>query len=397
LSCNVRTFRAWSARDALELVKRELGPDAVILGTRTVPTGGLGALAGRKRVEITAAPPSLQAPAPRLDPRPASHGRLRPPHYCGGSDERGEPAPDLPAHLYPHYVQLVQNEVAEELAAQLVQQAAARLPDAATTDPPAIREALRAYIAQLIPQGGVTCLGGQAPWPDQGSMKRVALVGPSGGGKTTTLAKLAAHFKLRHQRNVALLSLDMHGLAAHEHLRRYAEVIEVPLHTAQTMAEVKECLRNLEECGHPGRGQGLLDPSPASHGRARPAHYCAGSDVGIDLLLIDTPGVGLREQARFARLATLLRAARTDEIHLVLPASLSPEVQARVAQGFAPLGASRAVLTRLDDAIGFGVVLNVTQRLNLRVSYLTTGQNVPDDLEEACGRRVAELVLAGDD
>jgi flagellar biosynthesis protein FlhF len=166
---------------------------------------------------------------------------------------------------------------------------------------------------------------------------------------------------LRQGKRVAVLSLDMSRLAAHEQLRRYAEVIDVPLHVAQTIAEVRQGLRDLET---------------------------------VDLLLVDTPGVGLREQGRFARLAALLRAVRPDETHLVLPASLTPAVQARVAQGFAPLGLSRAVLTRLDDAIGFGVILNVTQRLNLSVSYVTTGQNVPNDIEEACGRRVAERLLA---
>lgn len=365
-------------RDALELVKRELGPDAIILGTRTLPPAGLGALAKRQRVEITAAPPSLTTPAPRLKgpaQRPASSGPAvaatfepvaarspaRPsPVAAGASPAVDAPlpfaAPDrpaLPPHLYPCYVQLVQNEVADDLAAQLVKQAAARVP-AGDSGETALRDSLREYIAALIPETSGVDLQAGAP-------RRVALVGPSGGGKTTTLAKLAAHFKLRQGKRVGLLSLDMTRLAAHEQLRRYAEVIGVPLHAAQTIADVRQGLHELES---------------------------------VDLLLIDTPGVGLREQGRFARLATLLRAARPDETHLVLPASLAPGVQTRVAQGFTPLGLSRVVLTRLDDAIGFGVILNVTQRLNLNVSYVTTGQNVPNDIEEASGRRVAERLLA---
>lgn len=336
-------------RDALELVKRELGPDAVILGTRTLPPSGLGTLANRQRFEITAAPPGLSTPAPRL------RGPARTP-AAGTPTVTDAPLPaqaSLPPHLYPYYVQLVQNEVAEDLAAQLVKQAAARITGEAA-DEAAVRAALRDYIAGLLPGSGALDL-------QAGTPRRVALVGPSGSGKTTTLAKLAAHFKLRQGKRVAILSLDMSRLAAHEQLRRYAEVIDVPLHAAQSIADVRQGLRALEP---------------------------------VDLLLIDTPGVGLREQGRFARLATLLRAAHPDETHLVLPASLTPAVQARVAQGFAPLGLSRVVVTRLDDAIGFGVILNVTQRLNLGVSYVTTGQNVPNDIEEVSGRRVAECLLA---
>ena len=335
-------------REALERVKRELGPDAIILGTRSLPASGLRGLAGRQRVEITAAPPTLPSPAPRLRPEAADRPVA----------QRAKPsAPDakvrLSPQLYPYYVQLVQNEVAEELAAQLVQRAAAGLPGNDAVEAAALRNALREYIARMLPEAGGVNLEGTSP-------RRVALVGPSGAGKTTTVAKLAAHFKLRHGRRVALLSLDTHRLAAHEQLRRYAEVIGVPLHAAQTISEVKQCVKGL---------------------------------ANVDLLLIDTPGVGLREQGRFARLATLLRAARPDETHLVLPASLEASVQARVAQSLAPLGITRAVLTRLDDAIGFGVILNVVQRLNLSVSYVTTGQNVPNDIEEASGARLAEMLL----
>ena len=134
----------------------------------------------------------------------------------------------------------------------------------------------------------------------------------------------------------------------------------MPFAAAQTITEVKQALQRLADA---------------------------------ELLLVDTPGVGLRETARFARLAALLRAARPDETHLVLPACLTPSVLTRMAQGFAALTPASLMLTRLDDAVGFGIILNAIDRLKLRLSYLTTGQNVPEDIEEACGQRVAELVF----
>lgn len=341
----VRTFRAPSPREALAQVKRELGPEAVILGTRVVPPRGLGRLTGRPWTEITAAPPDTPTAAPRAGRRPAAAGPA------------GSPAaaPPVPPDLYPHYVRLVQSEVAEELAARLVREAARHAPPGAGRAA-ALRAGLRDYIARMVPPAPSLDL-------ESGRPRRVALVGPSGAGKTTTLAKLAARFRLGQGRQVALLSLDLQRVGAHEQLRRYAEILDVPLHTAQTIAEVKRCLR----------------------GRGTP-----------ELLLIDTPGVGLREEARFARLATLLRAARPDDVHLVLPASLAPSVLVRLAQGFAPLGPSGLVLTRLDDVVGFGVILNVIDRLKLGLAYLTTGQNVPEDIEEGCGARVAELVCPAD-
>jgi flagellar biosynthesis protein FlhF len=317
-------------REALQQAKRDLGPDAVIVSTRTIPARLPGA---RPRVEVSAAP-----------------GAARPHPPGGRAGAGGKPA--MSQALYPYYVQLVQSEVAEDLAAQLVERAAALVPDGCQAEPEALRGALRECIVRLLPEAG-------GADPSAGGPRRVAFVGPSGSGKTTTLAKLAAHFKLREGRLVGMLSLDAHRPGATEQLRRYADILGLDLHAAQTLAEVKQAVK----------------------------------DIGaVDVLLIDTPGVGLREQGRFARLALLLRAARPDETHLVLPVSLTPEVQMRVARSFAPLGISRAVLTRLDEVIGCGVILNIAQRLHLNVSYITTGQNVPRDIEAAGGQRVAELL-----
>ena len=335
MKSNVRTFQAGSMREALERVKRELGAEAVILGTRSMSAGGVGGLVGRQRVEITAAPPDVPACAPRIaGPTPPRHG-----------------PPALPENLYPYYVQLVQSEVAEELAVRLVREAASVAGSDTTAD--RIRETMRAAIAQMIPTtGGIELT--------TGSPQRVALVGPPGGGKTTALAKLAAEFKLRGRREVAILSLDMHRMAANEQLRRYAELIGVPLYTVQTVAGARELSARLEP---------------------------------VELLLIDTPGVGLRDHGRFARLAALLRATRPQEVHLVIPISFAQLAQQRAAQLFAPLGVSRLVLTHLDETVGLGVILTAAQKMKWALSYVTDGQNVPKNIQEACGRRMAELIL----
>jgi flagellar biosynthesis protein FlhF len=325
-------------REALQRVKREFGAEAVILGTRSVPAGGVGGLVGRQRVEITAASPDTPARPPRVAaPTPRRHA-----------------APALPENLYPYYIQLVQSEVAEGLAMRLVREAASVAGRDTTAD--RIREKMRVAIARMIPTTGGIELSA-------GSPRRVALVGPPGGGKTTTLVKLAAEFKLRRRKEVAILTLDMQRMAASAQLRRYAELIGVPLYRVQTVADARELSARLQ---------------PA------------------DLLLIDTPGVGLRDRGRFARLAALLRSSRPQEVHLVMPVSLAQSAQQRAAQLFAPLGVSRVVLTRLDEIVGLGVILTAAQRLKWGLSYTTDGQNVPKNIHEACGRRMAELILPVD-
>jgi flagellar biosynthesis protein FlhF len=333
----MRSFRAASMQAALALVKEQLGPHATILATRrrVGPDGQPGF-----EIDATAAE---DAAKPRAVVRVAAPAR-RP------ASRETDSGPE-PADSDPLITQLIQQDIAAALAQRLL--AAARAEAGAAADPDLLRQRLARYIARSVPAAGGIALA-------DGQPTRVALVGPPGAGKTTTLAKLAAHFKLRDGRRVGLLSLDLQRLAAHEQLRRYAEIIGIPLAVAQTVGEVKDAF--------------------------------AGD--APEVLLIDTPGVGPRETARFVRLAALLRAARPTEVHLVLPASLDGPVQSRLAQLFAPLGVSRLLLTRLDEALGFGVVLNVVERLGCRLSYWTTGQRVPNDIEVACGERVAELVLA---
>lgn len=347
MKSKVQTFRASSPHEALELVKRAMGPDAVILGTRSVAAPSLNPLAGRRWVEISAAPSETLSPAPRL--------RLAPGPPPAGSP--AEPAPQAarrwPECLVPFHEQLLQNGVAPELASRLVMQAARELPQGKQTDTTTVANVLRRCIVEMMPRShGVDS--------EPGSARRVALVGPSGSGKSTTLAKLAAHDKLRENGSVSLLSLDMQHLGAHDRLRRYAEILESPFCAAQTITEVKNCLRN-------------TDPG--------------------EFLLIDTPGIGPRDNGLFARLAMLLRAARPTEVYVVLPASMDIEVLTRVAQGFSPLKPTGVVLTRLDEVVGPGAILNVVDHLHMTVSYVTTGPNVPDDLEKTCDQRVAELVL----
>jgi flagellar biosynthesis protein FlhF len=323
--------------EALAQVKRELGDQAVILGTRSCPGKGIGALTGRSRVEITAAPPAAAA--------------FSPPQVRAAGPAAGPAA--LPAYVYPYYRKLVENEVAEQLALRLARQVGAQVGASGVADARVVQEALRHAIAEMIPvTGGLGLKPGVA--------RRVALVGPAGAGKTTTLAKLAAHFGLRLKKRVAIISLDTQGLGSNEHMRRYAEIIGVEMHAAQTVVGVKRVLRGME---------------------------------GADLVLIDTHGVCAGDREHFGRLAAMLRATRADEVHLVLPASMIPSVQARMAQRFGPLGVSGVVLTHLDEAVGLGVVLNGIEKLEWGLSYVTDGETVPNNIQEACPKRMAQLIF----
>ncbi len=320
--------------EALARVKRELGSQAVILGTRTCPPKGIGALIGRSVVEVTAAPPQEVKSRPAQPLQSAS-------------------APPLPEHAYPYYRKLVEGEVAERLAVRLARQVGEQVGVRGVADTRALGQALRRAIAAMIPVTGGIDLGAGVP-------RRVALVGPAGAGKTTMLAKLAAHFALRLKKRVVIVSLDMQRLGGNEQMRRYAEIIGVKMHSAQTVVDLKRLL---------------------------------GQTEGAELVLIDTHGVGADDHQHFTRLAVMLRAVAPDEVHLVLPASMLPSVQARMAKRFSPLGVSRVALTHLDEAVGLGVLLNAVDKLKWGLSYLTDGESIPNNIQEACPERLARLIF----
>ncbi|MBW7906913.1 MAG: hypothetical protein LC135_07285 [Phycisphaerae bacterium] len=344
MSWKVHTFEAASMAEALAQVKRALGPDAVILEAHKRPPrdGAPGAV--RFEIQAAVAPPAEHAPAP-FRPRPET--------AAAAPAARVPAAEPVDPARHALFVELTQRDVAAELAAELLRHAASaagRKADAA-----ALRAALCEAIARMVPIGGGVRLDGS-------EARRVALVGPPGGGKSSTIGKLAAQLRLRQKARVGLLSLDNQRLACSEPLRRYAALLQVPFVEARTAAQMRLAARTLADC---------------------------------QVTLIDTPGVGPRDELRMQRLASLLASLPGCEVHLVLPASADRVAQRRAFQRFERLGVQRVILTRLDEAVGMGTLLHVIRELGRPLSYLADGQRIPADLSEACGSRISELVLSG--
>jgi flagellar biosynthesis protein FlhF len=331
-------------REALARVKQELGEQAVILGTRAVVSRGLKGVIGGAAIEITAAPANTESPAPRASRGPvARHARVTAP-------VRTRPTPARESTLDAYYQELVANEVADELARRILSTAGSAAGDHAGGQ---VRDTFRETIARMLPTVGPI----QA---ERGRRRCVAFVGPAGAGKTTTVAKLAAHFRLRQRLDVAIVSLDAHGLARHDSVRRFGELIGVPVHTPQSAEAARLTVVALQP---------------------------------RDLVLVDTSGIGAANRDRLQRLSELLSVFAPDERHLVLPASMNATAQSKSADLLAPLRPDRLLLTRLDEVVGMGVILNTVARLDLALSYTTHGQRVPADIEHACARQVAGSIL----
>jgi flagellar biosynthesis protein FlhF len=350
-------------REALARVRRDLGGDAVILAAREVRRRrlfGLGPIGGPGiEVEAAATMPADAPPAPASWPPPpvglgaelgrihtmvetlSRHGRLD--HWLL----------DLPSELTPIYGRLLEADMPEPMARQLVRMVADPGAAEELANPRdavrAVREALEDALAVAPPIRTV-----------EGRRRVVALVGPTGVGKTTTAAKLAARFKLRHGLRVGFLTVDTYRIAAIEQLRTYAEIIDLPLAVANAPGEMR---RAIDELG------------------------------AVDLVLVDTAGRSPKDQPRIHELGELLAAIRPDEVHLVLSAATAGKGLRAAADRFAAARPDRLILTKLDEAESLGALVAILGPADRPVSYLTTGQSVPDDIEEADRSRLAGLIL----
>ncbi len=320
----LKRFRSSNVRDALAAVRKELGPDALVLSTSMVPAEGWRGLMGGRDVEITAAAerePSATRPE-------ASARRHQEPADAGTAT--------IAAQL-----------VATGLDRAMADAIAASIPASGRrgASPTRLRDALAARLRDLAAT-------------DDGFARAEVFIGPPGAGKTTTIAKIAAQERARGGARLGLVAADGFRIGAVEQLRTYADILDAPFRVARTADDLHSAL--LDRHGSP--------------------------------VLVDTAGRSPTDDAS-RDLFRVLGRARGVRTHLVLPADTSPAAARRILDGYADARPSRLILTKLDEAESLSPLVTLLHERQLPISYLGTGQRVPEDLNRATGALLAASVL----
>ncbi len=215
------------------------------------------------------------------------------------------------------------------------------------------RATLRKYLDHVV-----KCSQG-LQLPEHGS-RIVALIGPTGVGKTTTLAKIAARFVLDQETRVALITADTYRISAVEQLKTYSDIIGLPLEIVYSPDELRKAIRKHSD---------------------------------KQLILIDTAGRSQHNEYQMKELKELLKANTRVEKHLVISATTKSKDAADILEKFSVCRPDHVIFTKVDETSSVGLILNLLYEKDIALSYLAYGQSVPDDIMPASAEKLAELLL----
>jgi len=382
----IKRYEAASTQEALLKIKNDLGPDAVVLSSRKIRSGRVPLFEvtaavdvrtdGRREKPLAAgAPPSSPAPAKaegeaavqafRRDVdeikaliaeaamRPFPFGEflemkeMLDTFFDTMGFQRKEKIPGALSKIYHHLVSI---GVARSRAFLIVNTLKKNLPAEELQNEEGIYRIAEKLLARTISMSY-----GAA------ERKRIcAFVGPTGAGKTTTLAKVAAHSALEEKVKVGLITTDTYRIAAAEQLRTYARIMEIPIEVVSDKTGFRRALAKLAD---------------------------------RDLVLVDTPGKSSVEPGYVEKLRDLFQLETPVETNLLLPLTASQDSLAENLERFKPVGYQSIIFTKLDESRHYGVMYNVIDQERKPVSFVTNGQNVPQDIEKINPGRLAKIIM----
>ena len=429
--------------EAMKLIRNELGQDAVILSTKTVRASGLAGIFRKQKIEVVAAveeekeqqkepvqaPPAAIQTMPRnavpeayrkagdfkeiegtgtaAQPLSESKGIKSKATLQHKTQESGE-THNHPAELQPHpegadfSVSLSKEQLKTEIEAgslseKLLQEISQMKTFMATIAEGQSNEAslpgdLNEIRTKLKAQGIATDIWSSWMESAKGTLQEneevagdniirpliedflserineginkstriVYVAGPTGVGKTTTIAKLAAEQMFKHQRKVGLITADTYRISAVEQLRTYAAILGIPLEVVQSPGDTIRALDHLSDC---------------------------------DLILMDTAGRNYRNELTVSELKSLLPDEPGSELIVVLSLTAKTEDMLTILDHFHKYGPLKLIFTKIDETDTLGALINVLNQYPSKLAYITTGQNVPDDIMLPDAKRLTDFLL----
>lgn len=382
----IKKYEVYDMKEAMTVIKKELGPDAVILSTRKIVKNGSFGLFSRPMIEVTAAVDYSTKKEKRSYEQPETYKTEEKPSKNYNDTEKlaelinslglnkiemlvndisemkkqmdemknvisGNISIDLPGELREIYNTMIKNEVDDVLAYKFLKKIENKIPENSTT----------LQTKNLAIQLFETLLPLEKDYFTSLNKKVLALIGPTGVGKTTTIAKLGANLALKLKKKVALISIDTFRIGAIEQLKSYAEILDVPLRVATSPNELNGIIEEFKN---------------------------------YEYILLDTMGRSQYDTKQIEDLRAFLSVHNAIKVSLVLSMSSNHSEMKDTFDKYSALKPDYVSFTKLDETKYFGMLASIPILKKVPILLLANGQNVPEDIEVPDGRKIAKSVFS---
>lgn len=386
----LKTYIVNNVTEAIPMIKKDLGTDALILNTKKVKTGGFLGFFKTEKLEViaaveTKAPEKAKAEVeakPKSKPKqPAKAVKTQQaavvPFQQRETVQKEDPRTDelmneikgikqfmlqvmeedrLPASLKSLNKQLAEQGISKDIQSELYAKLMAELEQEPEMAEAQVRESARTEIIGMI--------GSHQQATVDKDPEIICFIGPTGVGKTTTIAKIAADFMLREDKKVGLITSDTYRIAAVEQLKTYASILNIPIEVVESASELTRAMEVLSDC---------------------------------DIVLMDTAGRNYQQKQYIEELEALLSDKSKVQINLVLSLTSKYEDMKKIVDNFKTIVMDELLLTKMDETSSSGAILNLIYHYSIPIRYIANGQNVPDDIFTVTPELIADFVLGEDE
>ncbi|MCJ1909751.1 flagellar biosynthesis protein FlhF [Planococcus ruber] len=384
----LKTYIVNSVTEAIPMIKKDLGTDALILNTKKVKTGGFLGFFKTEKLEVIAAvetkapektkakveaKPKQKQPAKTAKSQQATVIPFQQREAVEKNDVMAEELMSeikgikqfmlqvmeedrLPVALKGLNKQLMEQGISKEIQSELY----AKLITELEQDPKMSEREIRSFARKEI----IELIASHQPAPVDKNPEIICFIGPTGVGKTTTIAKIAADFMLREDKKVGLITSDTYRIAAVEQLKTYAGILNIPIEVVESASELTHAMEVLSDC---------------------------------DIVLMDTAGRNYQQKQYIEELEALLSDKNKVQINLVLSLTSKYEDMKKIVDNFQTIVMDELLLTKMDETSSSGAILNLIHHYSIPIRYIANGQSVPDDIFTVTPELIADFVLGEDE